>query len=486
MLMAWKTQDANALALAISIFAFLYIAGGYLLQVRSKEPLIWAGLIAASSIGYYFLGYYKLQNTELTPTFWSALALAFAAFSTCLLQDITKRIPENYFRKQHLMSVYAAMGTAFLSIALVISLPREFLSVALAAQLFAVTWINTKVEVKALRGIACILACAFGFLLIPQLIFLIQLTAYSLIEVRLILQSGIPIIDWPIFQLGLPAMFFALGSYLLRTQRDDELVQSFEIASISLIGVMGYYIIRHAFHINEDVLFVTAGFIERGVITNILFIYGLLCLWIGKKFTRQAILLSGFVLSVVATFRIGYFDLFIYNPLWSLQDIGSIPIFNALLLTYGFPILWTWLALQNTEKEKWNKYGYAFILLLFFVLISFNVRQIFHGEYLNRGETSSAEIYTYSIVWMIFGMLLLFFGTMLQKRIIRIASLIVIISTIGKVFLYDASELQGLLRVSSFFALGLSLLGVSWFYGQFVFGHCRSGTSSKIAQQTAL
>ena len=42
--------------------------------------------------------------------------------------------------------------------------------------------------------------------------------------------------------------------------------------------------------------------------------------------------------------------------------------------------------------------------------------------------------------------------------------------TVGKVFLFDASELDGLYRVASFFGLGLSLIGLSWFYSRFVFG----------------
>lgn len=92
---------------------------------------------------------------------------------------------------------------------------------------------------------------------------------------------------------------------------------------------------------------------------------------------------------------------------------------------------------------------------------------MFHGEYLNKYEISNFEIYSYSIIWLIFGIILLLFGALQQNQSIRIASLVVMILTVGKVFLYDASELTGLLRVFSFFGLGLS-----WFYAQFVFRKC--------------
>jgi uncharacterized membrane protein len=98
-----------------------------------------------------------------------------------------------------------------------------------------------------------------------------------------------------------------------------------------------------------------------------------------------------------------------------------------------------------------------------------NIRQIFHGTHLNIHETSNAEIYTYSAIWLLFGIALLFIGTLRKDKMIRLASLIVMILTVAKVFLYDASELQGLFRVFSFFGLGLSLLGLSWFYTRFVF-----------------
>ncbi len=396
MLIAWNTPDTNAFALTISLFGALYIGSGYLLQSRSERPLIWAGLTAAASIGYYLLGYYKLRHTELTasiPMFWGVLALAFAGFSITALQKIIRDVPADHPQKQHLMAIFAGASTAFLSTALTIELPRDFLSVAFAAQLFAMTWINTKVDVKALRIIVGVLACVFGFLLIPQILLLVQLTIYSLVEAQFSVQRGIPIVNWPTFQLGIPALFFVAGSYLLRLQKDDRLVHSLEIAAVALIGTMGYYLARHAFHVDENVLFVKAGFVERGVITNILFVYGLACLWIGKNYLRQVVTLSGLVLCGVAVFRIGYFDFIVYNPLWSSQTVGKLPILNALLLTFGLPILWIWKAIKeltHAGKAEWNKYGYRFVLFLAFSLLSLNIRQIFHGTYLNVHKITNA------------------------------------------------------------------------------------------------
>jgi uncharacterized membrane protein len=40
---------------------------------------------------------------------------------------------------------------------------------------------------------------------------------------------------------------------------------------------------------------------------------------------------------------------------------------------------------------------------------------------------------------------------------------------VGKVFLIDASSLEGLYRVVSFFGLGVTLIALSWFYTRYVF-----------------
>lgn len=476
MLLTWNNHAPQEFAWVLVLFAGLHIGSGWALQSRSPQPLLWAGLTAATGIGYFVLGYFVLRHTPLgyeTPLLWGLMALGLAALGTYALQKIMQDVPETHPQKQHLLAIYAAAVTAFISLGLSIELKREFLSVAFAAEVLALAWINSRVTITQLRRIAAATAAVFGFLLMPQILLLIQLTAFSLVEARLHLQDGIPIVDWPLFQLGLPALCFFASAVLLRRQKDDRLVRSLETAAVALLGVMGYYLTRHAFHIDENVLFVKAGFIERGVITNIIFAYGLVCLWAGRHFARHALSMSGLTLAGIALFRLGYFDFIAYNPLWAAQKVGEWPIVNALLLTYGLPILWLWRTQQELPqlgKTAWRKYCAAMMLLSSFALLSLNVRQCFHGAYLNTGGVSNGEIYAYSAAWLSFGIGLLLLGVWRQDRMTRTASLIVLLLTVGKVFLYDASELTGLWRVFSFFALGLSLLGLSWFYAHFVFG----------------
>lgn len=475
MLVLWQYDTTQEFAVVLTCFAALHTVGAYFLQLRGRTPLVWGGLTGAAALGYYLIAYFKIQSNPLhadIPLLWGLLALALAAMATYVVMHLAKQPTDAIPRKQHLLALYTALIAAFLSIGLTIELKREFLSVAIAAEVLAVAWINTRVDIKALRWIGALLACVFGFLLMPQMVLVAQLTAFSLIEARLYLQENIPIVNWPLFQLGLPALCFMAAGCLLRKEKDDRLVFFLEAAAIGLLGLMGYYLTRNLFHLDENVLFVKPGFVERGVITNIFFIYGLACLQAGAGFGRQAASLGGLVLCGVALFRIGYFDLILYNPIWSAQKVGEWPIINGLLLPYGIPILWISTGIKRIppfRKIDSNMYGYGFMLMLAFVLVSLNVRQFFQGSRLDMIAPGSAEIYAYSVVWLLFGIGVLFLGTLRRNRMIRIASMPVILLTVCKVFLFDASALSGLWRVFSFFCLGLCLLAVSWFYSRFVF-----------------
>ena len=474
MLLLWHPADPMSYAIVLSAFAVLYAASGYFLQRRSREPLPWALQAVAAAIGFYLLGYFQLHHKiEVLNDyhFWGLTAFLLAALCTQILVMIIRALPDHSAR-QHLLATYASGVTAFVALGMTVELDREILTIAIAAEVLALSWISTRVDIVALRRITGIVAAVFAGLLAPQMLLLFGLSLWSLFEIRMQMPNMVPVVQWPLFQLGLPALFFAGASIFLRRQKDGRLVSAFEVAAIVLEGLMGYYLARHLLHPGENILFIVPGFAERGVITNALFLFGLACLWVGREFTRKAVTMSGLALCAVAMFRIGYFDLFMHNPLWSRgQDVGAVPLLNALLLTYGLPMAWIFVLTKGFLQRDWSIWAgrcYAFMLVLAFALVSLEVRQFYHGALLNTGPTTNAEIYTYSAVWLLFGLSLLFFGAWKKDRMIRIASLAIMVLAVGKVFLYDASELEGLYRVVSFFGLGLSLLGLSWFYSRFV------------------
>ena len=98
------------------------------------------------------------------------------------------------------------------------------------------------------------------------------------------------------------------------------------------------------------------------------------------------------------------------------------------------------------------------------VYLTLEVRTIFQGSVLKGGVMGDAEDYTYSAVWLAFGVALLATGILLKSQPARLASAAVVILTIAKVFLHDLAGVQGIYRALSFIGLGLVLMGIGWLY----------------------
>ena len=479
MLLVWQAESARTFALVLAGFAVLYAGSGWFLLWRSRMPLLWAGLAAAVSLGFYLLAYYKLQTAALfdgIPLFWGLLALALCGAAVYAGHETLKRAIERT-QQAYLLTVFVVAAVAFSSLALLVELEYMFLPVAFAVQVPLLAWLSNRVPVASLRSVCIVLAVVFAGLLLPQLIVLLQYTAYSLTGIEAIatlLRRSAPIslAEWPLFQLGVPALLLLAAAGWLRRQRDGAPVRALEAAAAGLGAVMVYFLARHAFHDATAIISAPAGFTERGVATNLLLVYSLACLFAGRRFGRCALAWSGATICAWALLRILYFDLLLHNPLWTNQRIDGWPVLNTLLLTFGLPLAWIALSsreLQHIGWARWARLLRSTIPVLLFVLVSLNVRHLFQGEYLNLRAAQETEIYTYSAVWLLFGIGLLLVGVLKQNQAIRYASLAVMLLVVSKVFLYDTLELQGLYRVLSFFGLGFSLLGLSYIYSRFVF-----------------
>lgn len=489
MLVGWHEPDPRFLASVLVAFALLYSLGGVWLMGRSSRPFPWALLSAGSSFLYYILAYGKFhqwfdkkvvfpQDPVMDTHFWGGLAFVLFVASVLVLLRILNRAQGDEQLKQRLLTVFTLTATAFLSISLAIEVDKQFFTIALSAEILAISWVNGYVQIKSLRFLAAGLAVLFGILIVPQLLTQIMAlpskTTLSQPHVSFLFFSFpyVPSIPWSLLHLGLPALLFGASSLLLRKEKDDSVTRAFEGATVLLWTILTYYLSRLGFHINEDLLKEPSTFIERGVLTNIFLLYAFVCLWLGQRFNREALTVSGLCLIGLAFLRIFFFDLLTYNPLWSHQYMGNLPLLNGLLLPYAFPIVWILMMqryFSSALKESYWFYKDIELLVLLFCFVTLTVRQLYHGAYLDEGITSNGEIYTYSAAWLMTGLALLFYGTLKQNKMLRIASLAFMMLTISKVFLYDAAELTGLLRVFSFLGLGISLLGLSWFYARFVF-----------------
>lgn len=70
-----------------------------------------------------------------------------------------------------------------------------------------------------------------------------------------------------------------------------------------------------------------------------------------------------------------------------------------------------------------------------------------------------------SATWLVTALALVAAGIRIPDKALRLAGLILLTATILKVFLLDAAELRGVLRILSFLGLGIALIGMGKLYG---------------------
>jgi uncharacterized membrane protein len=102
---------------------------------------------------------------------------------------------------------------------------------------------------------------------------------------------------------------------------------------------------------------------------------------------------------------------------------------------------------------------------LVFVYATLSVRRLFQGEHIAWWTgMGQLETYAYSALWLAMGVALLVAGVWQRSQMLRIASAVLIAVAVAKVFIFDMSELEGVLRALSFIGLGAVLIGIGLFY----------------------
>jgi uncharacterized membrane protein len=86
------------------------------------------------------------------------------------------------------------------------------------------------------------------------------------------------------------------------------------------------------------------------------------------------------------------------------------------------------------------------------------------GFYVDYRRIEIERDFTYSALWMAYGAMLMIVGFLRRSAFVRWQALLLIAVTVGKVFVYDVSQLDRGYRIVSFIVLGVLLLAISFVY----------------------
>jgi uncharacterized membrane protein len=438
--------------------AALFGISGFLAQDRSSRPLIailWSASAVAAPVVILIALYYRIAGFDRSLPFATA-ALVLAAIFALATEALAKRPPRP---GQAAAGVIFATGTiAALALALSLALEKGWLTVALALMVPGIAWIAEKRPWPALRWLAAAVTVA----VLGRIAWDPRIVGDAI--------GTTPVFNWLLYGYGVPAAAFWYAGRRLRNRADDVPARIVDAAAIVFIVLLVVFEVRH---------YVWAGapYDAEGILAEVaLDVCLLLAVVIGLERVREkngsivhdwaARLLAGALL-VVAVVGLGVAA----NPLFTGEVVGR-PVINLILLGYGLPaLLAAALAFVTRDtRPKWYSRTAAVVALALALLyLSLEIRTLYHGPILTVGDTTDAEQYTYSAVWLIFGVALLAAGIWLKSLPLRAASAAVVVLTVLKVFFFDMSDLTGIYRALSFLGLGAVLIGIGWFYQRLLF-----------------
>ena len=203
--------------------------------------------------------------------------------------------------------------------------------------------------------------------------------------------------------------------------------------------------------------------------------------WLYRRVPHKGLLYSAVALLGAVFVRLAMNpDVLVYEPR------GGMRIFNWYLYTYLicaaalFIAAW-WLA-KTEDSVVANIRSSALMqvagTILLFLLLNIEIADYYAvgpAIVFRFGVTVSQDL-TYTIGWLLFGLIMLGAGIYLHNRPARIAAVALIAVTTCKCFLYDLSSLGGLYRVGSLVGLAISLALVALALQRFVLSKPRSAS----------
>jgi uncharacterized membrane protein len=437
------------------------------LALRMPVATIYTGAATLIPLAVLTICYLRLAHSEINLPFAAiagGLALSFIATANFFFNQQTAN-PHPNLRLG--LGAFASAALAALALGLVFVLDRGMLTVALALAALGTAFVDRRFGINALRW--CV--AGLGLIIAARLLYEPRIVGDDL--------GTVPIFNWLLWGYGVPAAAFGIASQLLQRRRQDTPFLVAQALSIVFSALLCFFEIRHAIN-HGDPFAATSSLVEQGLFATTAFGFSLVL-------TRLDIIRTSIILRLaslgfgIASFAISLFGLLLFdNPLWSGEPLEGSLFVNALLLAYVLPALLAFVLSRATQgiRPDWYWQGARIAsLLLMFAFANLQLRRFFHTEDLAwHLSGSSGEIYSYSALWLVLSILCLGFGLWRGSVAARLASAILMLMTILKVFLLDLAGLTGVLRALSFIGLGLVLIGIGLIYQKLIFGRRLSAT----------
>ncbi len=370
---------------------------------------------------------------------WAIHVMAVAALMT-LLAGRTARVDGGGGLGT---ALFVLAGLNMLAFAMSVVLTETALTLGFALIVASAAWLDRRFDLAPVGWFVQlgILACGF----------------------RLVVDPGLPwALDAPLWEIvvayaGTVALLTATWLLLRARGRTGALIVA-ESAIWSLAGLFVCLLLYRALDTAESETHWSIG-----LFGTIWLITGATQLWrvrIGGALARVRLALGavfgGVGLALVAMAAT------LANPLFAHAVVGP-PILDSLAVAYLLPAaLLAMTALRFDHLDPRLRIGTGGIAVALAVLyVGLEIRRLWLGPVIQVPGVADGELYSYTIALLLTGAGLLLAAFLRRSAPLRKAGVAVVALTVAKVFLVDMAGLEGLIRVLSFLALGLSLAGLA-------------------------
>lgn len=440
-----------------SAVALVFFVVSHFKALRSESPVLWHGLALGSLISMVpalFANREWLFATSVPfEAFWLVLSAGAAGLILLAAEHLKRMVESN----KTTVAVYSACAFFLTGFGLWDYTPTRYLSAVVAGLLLvaALYW-----KLRQLARAEQILG-TFTVVWLISMLERIAIAGDYLLHFQIVSDDGFDWVSLATWYIGTVVLTLLWKWFGVNSNSAWRKCFSWMVGLITLLVIVSSYQLIDIKWMSErwDSLAIEGG------LTSLLALLALLGLVLAMR--SKTNLSACWLLSAIAGYRI------VIVHLLDRGAQGDSFFWNALFWQFGIPFLaafaMAWITRVRGFASSCRCYQIA-TMMLGFVWATFLVQDYFGGSRLLGPVTTNTEMYTYSVVWLLLAVVYQGMGLWRGAKTLHIGSLLLLILTVGKVFLIDTSALEGLYRVLSFLGLGVALIGIGFFYNKIIFG----------------
>ncbi len=429
-----------AFGLGISIIA------GWRSLRDTRHDLFWAaGAAAFAPAVIVLLALFWEPLFHLTPMQWAAHAIGVAVLMTVFAEQSLRNISTGTTERsaQLRTAMFALAALNMIAFAMSVVLTQTALTLGFAGVVASGAWLDRKFNIRPVSWFTQIgiVLCSYRLVVDPGVIWAYETDLLEL------------------FIGFIGTISFIAAAWVMLRERERTGAQIVAESAIwSLGGIFLCVLLFRALDGND--LFSHASLSLFGMIWLISAAAQFYRLRAGGVFQSMRMAL-GMIFGTLGLLMLGI-AMTAGNPL-NTGFVSGPPIFDSLMVAYLMPaILLGGIAWKFDHLERWLRMGKGAVACVSAsAYTGFEIRRLWQGRDLTAYGVMDGELYSYTIVMLLTGSVLLGLALMKKSTALRKAAFAIIALTIAKVFLIDMSGLEGLIRVLSFLALGLVLAGLA-------------------------